>query len=90
VATGGSPPSLSSSKLMKRTSLSRLLDAGLVWQQFVDDDAPTSHADATVNLFLLCSRSSSSLISVSAFDKKIFKPRATTQRSAVLILPYFV
>jgi len=48
MGTGGDRPLLSSSKLIKRASLSRLLDAGVGWQQYVDEATPASHADASV------------------------------------------
>jgi len=48
MGTGGDRPLLSSSKLIKWTSLSRLLDAGVGWQQYVDEATPASHADASV------------------------------------------
>jgi len=53
VEAGNDRPSLSRSKLMKRSSLSRLLDASLVWQQYVDDATPTPHAETTVINVLL-------------------------------------
>jgi len=50
---GSDLPSLSSSRLIKRTSVSRLLNAGLSWQQSVDEPNPTSSTDTKVCLSYL-------------------------------------